>query len=167
MSNTRLVVLRGNSASGKTSTAWRVRAMTAERLAIISQDTVRINILAEPDTQDGVNLTMIDTMTRLALDQGYHVLLEGVLATERYGTMLRRLTRDHPNRCSFFYFDLPWEVTVTRHATRKKAADFGPSKMRQWFVPHDVLNGVGEILIGPDSTLDVSARLILEALTAR
>ncbi|WP_406205417.1 kinase [Kitasatospora sp. NBC_01560] len=158
-----LIVLRGNSASGKTSTAWRVRSLSNERLAIISQDTIRINVLGEPDVQGGVTIEMIDAMTRVALGRGCHVLLEGVLAAELYGSMLRRLYLDHPQRCFFFYFDLPWEETVARHATRRKSAEFGADEMSRWFIPYDVLTGVGEVMIGPESTLDDSARLILGA----
>lgn len=157
-----MIVLRGNSASGKTSTAWRVRSLSSEGLAIISQDTIRINVLAEPDIQDGINIEMIDAMTRIAHGRGCHALLEGVLATERYGAMLRALHRDLAERSFFFYFDIPWEETLIRHAMREESQEFGVEEMREWYSPHDVLANVGEIVISPESTLDDSARLILD-----
>ncbi|RKT11005.1 putative kinase [Streptomyces sp. 1114.5] len=159
-----LIVLRGNSASGKTSTAWRVRSLFGDGLAIISQDSVRINVLGEPDIRGGVNIEMIDAMARIALGRGYHVLLEGVLAADRYGDMLHGLHRDHPGRSSFFYLDIPWEETLARHSTRKKAQEFGPEEMREWYIPHDVLVDVGEVVIGPENTLDVTARLLLDTV---
>ncbi|MBV6700991.1 AAA family ATPase [Kitasatospora aureofaciens] len=161
----RLIVLRGNSAAGKTSTAWRVRSLFGGKLAIISQDNIRINVLGEPDIRGGVNIAMIEAMARLGLARGYHVLLEGIFATERYGSMLRGLHRDHTDS-SFFYLDVPWEETLTRHATREKSREFGAKEMREWYIPHDLLAGVGEIVIGPDSTLDDSAQLMLDTALA-
>ncbi|MFE6868707.1 AAA family ATPase [Kitasatospora sp. NPDC057692] len=158
-----LIVLRGNSASGKTSTAWRLRSLVGESLAIISQDTVCINMLGEPDVENGASIEMICRMARIALRRGFHVVLEGILVSERYGTMLRGLHRDHAGRTCFFYFDLPWPELLARHATRKKSQEFGLAEMQRWFIPHDHLPGVGEVLIGPGSSLDSSAQMILEA----
>ncbi|MFD0261027.1 AAA family ATPase [Kitasatospora indigofera] len=158
-----LIVLRGNSAAGKTSTAWHVRALFGAGLALISQDNVRINVLAEPDVAGGAAVEMIDAMVRTALRRDYHVLLEGVLATARYSRMLRDLHQDHPERSFFFYLDVPWKETLARHATRRKQEQFGAEQMAEWFIPHDVLDGVGEISIGPCSSLDQSAHLILNS----
>ncbi|MFB6893803.1 hypothetical protein ACFCX4_31305 [Kitasatospora sp. NPDC056327] len=57
MRDARLIVLRCDSASGKSGTAWHVQAMADERPAIISRDTVRTSILAEADVHDGGTIT--------------------------------------------------------------------------------------------------------------
>jgi predicted kinase len=95
-----LVVLRGNSGSGK-STVARVVRERVERVALVQQDVVRRQVLGEGDVAGGVNIGLLDVMARYALERGYHVILEGILNAARYGEMLRGLARDHP--AAFFY----------------------------------------------------------------
>ncbi len=107
-SATRLIVLRGNSGSGKTSVARAVRQAHGYGLALVGQDVVRRELLRERDVAGGVNIGLIDTIARHCLDNGYHVLLEGILTAERYGPMLQALHRDHAGTSAFFYLDVPW-----------------------------------------------------------
>lgn len=63
----KLIVLRGNSASGKTSVATGIRNRYGRGIAIISQDNLRRTVLRERDTPDGANIGLIDTVARYAL----------------------------------------------------------------------------------------------------
>ncbi|MET7338606.1 hypothetical protein [Nonomuraea sp. NPDC005650] len=45
----------------------------------MGQDLLCRDILRELDVPDGVNIGLIDTVTRYALDHGHHVILEGIL----------------------------------------------------------------------------------------
>src|ERR1039457_1577453 len=51
--STKLIVLRGNSASGKTSVATGIRNRHGRGIAIVSQDNLRRTVLRERDTPDG------------------------------------------------------------------------------------------------------------------
>ncbi|MEV4441886.1 AAA family ATPase, partial [Streptomyces sp. NPDC049577] len=75
---TRLVVLRGNSGSGKTTVARAVRERYGSGLAIVSQDTVRREILCEAHGPVRATPGLIDVITRQCLDEGFHVILEGI-----------------------------------------------------------------------------------------
>ncbi|MEU4541837.1 AAA family ATPase [Nonomuraea dietziae] len=157
-----LIVLRGNSGSGKTSVALALRAAYGRRgLAVIGQDTVRRDILREPDVQGGVNIGLIDTMTRYTLEHGHHVVLEGILFASRYGSMLRALRHDYAGRSAFFYLDVPFEETVRRHATRPQRTQFTAEQMREWYIERDLLPGGYETVIGQDSSLEETVRLML------
>jgi adenylylsulfate kinase-like enzyme len=57
-SPTRLVIVRGNSASGKSSVAAGLR---------------------ERDVPGGANIGLIDLTVRHALEHGFHTVLEGIL----------------------------------------------------------------------------------------
>lgn len=92
---TRLVVLRGNSASGKSSVAAGLRDRFGRGLALVGQDNLRRIVLRERDRPGVANIGLIDTVTRYALDAGYHVVLEGILYADHYGTMLAQLRADH------------------------------------------------------------------------
>ncbi|MDQ3656753.1 MAG: AAA family ATPase, partial [Chloroflexota bacterium] len=123
--STILVVLHGNSGSGKTTTAREVRLRCGRGIAIVSQDAVRRDLLREKDVPGGVNIGLIDAIARHALDQGYHVILEGIFHAAHYGEMLGGLRREHRGRTTCFYFDIPFEETLRRHATKPQAGEYG------------------------------------------
>jgi predicted kinase len=104
---TRLIVLRGNSASGKSAVAQGVRDRYGRGLAVVGQDNVRRMILRERDVPGGANIGLIDAVARYALDAGYHVVVEGILYADRYGEMLRGLREDHRGQSRFYYLDVP------------------------------------------------------------
>lgn len=76
---TRLVILRGNSGSGKSSTARELRARLGRGVAWVEQDYLRRTVLREKDAPGGANIGLIDQTVRYALDCGYDVVLEGIL----------------------------------------------------------------------------------------
>ncbi|TMR06446.1 hypothetical protein ETD86_52755 [Nonomuraea turkmeniaca] len=161
--DTTLIVIRGNSGSGKSTVARAVREAFGRRgMAVISQDVVRRDILRELDRPGGVNIGLLDVMCRHALDAGYHVILEGILAGSRYGEMLQSLCGDHRGRTLCYYLDVSWEETLRRHETRPQRARFGPDEMRQWYVKKDVLPDVHETVIDESSELDKIVQLILQ-----
>lgn len=92
---TRLVVLRGNSASGKSSVADGLRERFGRDLALVGQDNLRRIMLRERDRPGAANIGLIDLTARYALDAGFHVVVEGILYADRYGDMLTELRADH------------------------------------------------------------------------
>jgi predicted ABC-type ATPase len=61
-----LVVLRGNSGSGKSSTAQELRARLGQGIAWVEQDHLRRIVLREGDMPGGVNIGLIDQSKRCA-----------------------------------------------------------------------------------------------------
>ncbi|MFF3487274.1 hypothetical protein ACFYXC_28920 [Streptomyces sp. NPDC002701] len=57
--DTRLVVIRGNSASGKSSVAQGLRDHYGRGVAIVGQDVIRRNVLREHDTTGGANIALL------------------------------------------------------------------------------------------------------------
>lgn len=152
-SETRLVVLRGNSASGKSSIAAGLRERFGRGLALVEQDNLRRVVLREHDRPGGANIGLIDTVARYALDAGYHVVLEGILYADRYGPMIRRLAMDHRGPTHHYYLDIAFDETLRRHATKPLADELGEPELRSWYRPRDVLPGGVESVIGADSSL--------------
>ncbi|MFF0245638.1 AAA family ATPase [Streptosporangium sandarakinum] len=158
---TRLIVLRGNSASGKSGVARALQATRDRDLAVIGQDTVRRDILRERDVPGGANIGLIDVIARYSLDQGYHVLLEGMLYADRYERMLQALRADHRGPAHFYYLDVSFDETLRRHATKPQSGMYGEAEMRQWYRPRDLLPDGSETIIGEDSSLEETVRRIL------
>src|SRR5262245_10391418 len=78
-SRSRLVVLRGNSGSGKSSTAQALREHRGRSLAVAEQDYLRRRVLKERDVAGGANIELVSVVARFALDRGYDVVVEGIM----------------------------------------------------------------------------------------
>jgi predicted kinase len=160
---THLVIIRGNSGSGKTSMAREVRRRYGRGCALIEQDQMRRIVLGEHDTRhiERVAPGFITNSAAYALAHGYHVVLEGVMFASRYRDELTALIDGHPGRTSVFYLDIPFEETARRHQTKPDAAEVTVEQIREWYEPHDLLGVDGEHLIGAASTLEESAHTVL------
>jgi adenylate kinase family enzyme len=160
-----LVVIRGNSGSGKTTIAREVRRRYGRGCALVEQDYLRRIVLREHDTSgsDPVAPAFIAATVRSALDLGYHVVLEGILHTDRYATVLRRLIEEHSGPSHVYYLKVSFAETVRRHQSRAEYVDFTPEQMRDWYDPEDLLGTDGEHSIGEASTLEQSVDMILYA----
>jgi hypothetical protein len=169
MADTRLIVIRGNSGSGKTSVARAVRRRYGRGCALIEQDYLRRIVLREHDGVEVAGLAprLIAATARMSLAGGYHVVLEGILAAEVYGSELRSLIAGHPGRSHVYYLDVSWDETLRRHAMRPQAADFTPEQMREWYVPGDVLGVPGERVVPESSSFEQTVETILRTSALR
>jgi len=158
----RLVVVRGNSGSGKTTVAKAIRDKYGRGVALIHQDVFRREVLREHDYPGAANIGLIDTAVRYALDHGFHTVLEGILRVDHYGEMLNGLHRDYANRSHFFYIDVSFDETLRRHQSKEgKANEFGAAEMRSWYREHDVAGDFDHV-IGEDSAQEETVRTILD-----
>lgn len=166
--DTRLIILRGNSGSGKTSVATELREQYGRGIALVGQDNLRRVILRERDTPDGANIGLINVTARYALDHGFHVVLEGILYAAHYGPMIDALVHDHRGHTHLYYFDIPFEETLRRHASKPQASEYGEKEMRDWYRPGDLLPGGLETVVPSSSSLtETATRVMLESgLTA-
>ncbi|MFE9122717.1 kinase [Streptomyces sp. NPDC007172] len=161
--DTRLIVLRGNSASGKSSVASGLREKFGRNLSIVAQDNLRRIVLRERDRPGAANIGLIDLTARYALDHGFHVV-EGILYADRYGTMLQDLLRTHRGVTRCYYLHVPFEETALRHATKPDAqylAHINESHLRDWYREKDLLRDGLETVIDAASSLDDTVQRIL------
>lgn len=158
-----LVVIRGNSGSGKTTTARDVRHRYGRGCALIEQDYLRRIVLREHDSGRVAPLApaFITTTARAALDLGYHVVLEGILHTGRYAAALGQLIGQHSGPSHVYYLDVPFDETVRRHQTRAEQVGFTAEHMRGWYTPHDLLGVPGERVIDQTSSFEQTVTTIL------
>jgi hypothetical protein len=167
---TTLIVIRGNSGSGNSTVAERIRAQSAG-VAIVGQDYLRRVVLKDRDRPGAANIGLIDLVTRYALDAGYATVLEGILYTGHYGDMLARLLGDHVGQSVCYYMDVPFEETLRRHATKPNAHEYGRAEMASWWRERDLLPGGLERVLPPDLSAEMAAARILSdagmARTAR
>ncbi len=161
---TRLVVLRGNSGSGKSTTAQEVRRRVGRGVAWIEQDYLRRILLREHDRPDAPNIGLIEQTARYALNHGYHVILEGILYRPTYGAMLEQLIADHAGSTGVYYFQLPFDETLRRHSQRPLSQVVTSEQMQEWYQPCDLLGVPGEQVIEPSSSLDQTVQRVIDDL---
>lgn len=159
--DTKLIIIRGNSGSGKSSIARALRTRGGRGIALVEQDYLRRIVLQERERPDGISPALIEQTARFCLDNDYHVALEGILAASRHSIMLNRLLRDHRGRSYIYYLDVSLEETLRRHTTRPQATEFSGEDMRGWYLPHDLLGVDGEQIIPEHHTLQQSIEVIM------
>ena len=156
-----LIVIRGNSGSGKSSVAREVRDRYGRGCALIEQDYLRRIVLRERDRPGGIAPRLIATNVEFSLNHGYHVVLEGILAAARYADVIGDLLVRHRGRTAVFYLDVSLDETLHRHTTRPQVNDFTADEMRSWYQPRDVLGCPGEVVVPESSSLDETVDLIV------
>lgn len=160
---TALVIIRGNSGSGKSTVARRLQRGYGRGCALIEQDYLRRTVLRERDKPGGIAPSLIEQTVRFALDHDYHAVLEGILPRDRYGPMLTALRRAHRGRTHVFYLDVSLAETLRRHTTRPQVAEFTPADMGGWYTRLDLLGGDDERVVPESSTLEETIAVIAAA----
>ena len=147
-----LIILRGNSGCGKTSTARLLQRQLGYGTMLVSQDMVRREMLRVKDSESNPAIQLIYDLCMYGNKVGYTVILEGILSNKRYGVMLHQLLNDFQGEKLIYYFDVSFKETVRRHTTKPNAHEFGELEMRQWWKDQDVLDVPGERRIGEKLT---------------
>lgn len=166
MKNTKLVVLRGPSGSGKSAVAKevRLRMLRAGRLtAYVEQDYFRRIILKEEDAIGGFNACFIKENMSLLLKNGYDVIVEGIFISKKYDKMFRDIIKEHPKNNFFFYFDISLEETIKRHKTKTCKDEFGEKELKSWYKDKDYLGFVEEKNISEKRSLREAVDFIVKS----
>jgi shikimate kinase len=143
----RLIIIRGNSGSGKTTIAKQLQQDLQPRFVkdlghgtmLVQQDVVRREILRVSDIPENPAIKLIEEMVLFGEESGYDVILEGILNKNVYGDMLTRLMTHFKGRIQTYYFDISFEETLHRHATKPNAHEYGEEQMREWYKEKDIL----------------------------
>ena len=151
--DTRLILIRGNSASGKSSLARAIRAARPRGIAILGQDQLRREILHAREKPGNPTVGYLDLSARYALDSGLHVIVEGILYTRIYGAMLTQLLGDHRGITSCYRYELSFDETARRHISKPQASEYGPDTMREWWLDTDALPGIEEHIFGAEVSI--------------
>lgn len=154
-SSSLLVIIRGPSGSGKSSVAKAARERYGRGMAVVDQDHLRRKVLWEKkDVPGGLAPALIVHTAAFLLDSGWPVIVEGILGSAHYGKHLRQLVAAHRGRTLIYYLDVDLPETFARHTTKPEADQFTTSEMEAWFVPDDLLQIAGEIVIPQASSLE-------------
>ncbi len=157
----KLIIIRGNSGSGKTTVARRVQRELGKGTMLVPQDTLRREIVWVRDGADNPSIELIKRTVLYGKEIGYNVILEGILAKKFHDSMINELIEEFAGNVHAYYFDLSFDETLRRHATKPNAQDFGEVEMREWWNEKDYLGIPHEQKVAAQESEDeIVARII-------
>ncbi len=156
----KLIILRGNSGSGKSTAARRLLAELAPGALLIPQDTVRRDMLKAHDYAGTPALPLLTELLRYGREHCRVTILEGILRAQVYAPLFEEAKALYGPEIYAYYYDLPFEETLRRHKGRPQAASFGEEDMRAWWLERDMIGTIPEKTITADMRLDETVEMI-------
>jgi len=160
----KLIIIRGNSGSGKSTIAHRIREELGDKVMFLQQDVLRRDILKVKDKEGNPVIGLIEQLALYGMNSGYDVLLEGILSNDKYGDMLRALISKF-DKSHVYYLDISFNETLRRHNLRHKNNDFGEAEMREWWRDNDYLGVDDEKILNERLSEDELVKYIVEDIT--
>ena len=150
----KLIMLRGNSGSGKTTVAKALQELFGRNTMVLSQDMIRREVLKARDGIDPPALPLIKQMLEYGSEHCEIVIMEGIFIADWYRELFEAAIKLYGSEIYAYYFDIPFEETVRRHQTRDKSNEFGADEMREWWKEKDYLDLIKEVAITEDMSKD-------------
>lgn len=158
----KLIILRGNSGSGKTSVAKALQRRFGRNTMVISQDTVRREMLWAKDGEGTKAVPLLICLLKYGRRNSEITILEGILHSEFYMSVFEAAIGEYGSDIFAYYYDLPFEETLLRHSMRQSKFDFGEEHMRKWWKDKDFLSVIPEKILSKDVTLEAAVDMIFD-----
>lgn len=162
--HSKIVILRGNSGSGKTTVAKALQRKFGRGTLLVSQDCLRREMLWVKDGEGNKAISLLTAMMEYGYENCETVILEGILEADVY----RELFLHIQNRFSgiyAYYYDLPFSETLKRHRTKPNCNDFGEEDMRRWWKEKDMIGIIPEKILTGDMSFEETVEMIFREVT--
>ena len=150
----KLIIVRGPSGSGKSTVCNELLDRSSEPLLLVGEDKLRKMFSDHRSTPHPASEQLALQAIRIGLENGYHVVYQGILNAKSGEFRPNELLQLHPTETYFFYLDVGFEKTIERHQTRHKRDKFGADAMKRWWDYSSPLEHELETLIPESSSLD-------------
>lgn len=163
----KLIILRGNSGSGKTSVAKALQEKFGANTMLLSHDMIRMNIL-HVWGQMGIEKSeplMIDLL-RYGRKNSEVTIMEGILPAKEYNRLFKTAVDEFGQNIFAYYYDIPFDETLRRHSTKPNRNEFGEADMRRWWREKDYLPMIAERRLSEELRLDEVVEMIYRQVTA-
>ena len=166
----KLIIIRGNSGSGKTSLAKLLQKKLGPNTLRVSHDMIRMELL-NVRGREGVlrSEPLMIELLRYGKANSEVTILEGILPTRDYSGLFEAALDIFGADIYAYYYDLTFYETLRRHMTKPNRDDFDEADMRRWWVERDFLTDanigyrrvVSERIFGAELSLDAAVELIM------
>jgi len=155
-----IIILRGNSASGKSTVAKALQQKIGRGTFLVSQDYVRREMLFSQTGQHSQAVVLLKNL----IEYGFHhceiTILDGILTAATYDSLFKRIKELFDGNIFAYYFDIPFEETLNRHSQKPYANEVGEAKLREWWQANDLLSNIDEKIITKDSSITETVEFI-------
>lgn len=157
-----MVIIRGNSGSGKSSVAKALQRQFGRNTLIISQDVVRREMLWAHDGIDTTAIPLLISLMKYGYDNSEITIIEGILNSTWYKPLFEKAVElFHKENIYAYYYDLPFDETLKRHDTKSNKFDFGAEDMRRWWNEKDYVGFISEKTLTEEIALDDAVKMIV------
>ena len=162
----KLILLRGNSGSGKTSAAKLLQEKFGPNTMRISHDMVRMEIL-HTWSKEGIEKSepLMIELLKYGREHSEITVLEGILPAEPYHRLFEAAKAEFSDNIFAYYYDLSFEETLRRHNTKPNREDFGEEDMRRWWQEKDLLPDIPETILTEEWSLEDTVDKIFRDVT--
>lgn len=160
----KIIILRGNSGSGKSTVARMLQRQLGRGTLLIPQDVVRRDMLWVRDGEGNAAIPLLIQLVRYGQSHCEYVILEGILDANCYRELFEVIVAEYGENVFAYYYDLPFEETLRRHQTKPNRADFGEADMRSWWKEKDYIGFIPEKTLTAGMSTDEVLSLILKNL---
>ena len=161
----KLIILRGNSGSGKTTVATALQRTFGRNTMMIPHDTVRREMLWAHDGAGTPALPLLIALLRYGHAHSQVTILEGILDAEVYRPLFEEAIALFGDDIHAYYYDLPFEETLARHETKSVRFNFGEADMRRWWKEKDFIGIIPETVLTKDVSFDEAVERIYGDVT--
>ena len=133
----KLIILRGNSGSGKTTIAKEIQKNFGRNTMLISQDVIRRDMLRVKDGENTEAISLMKELLAYGREHSDIVILEGIMYADWYKPLFELAIQLYDTKVYAYYFDIPFEETLKRHQTKPNCNEFGEEAMRKWWREKD------------------------------
>ena len=149
----KIIILRGNSGSGKSTVAKALQQKIGHGTFLVSQDYVRREMLFLQGKPHNQVISLLENLIEYGSHHCEITILEGILYTEIYESLFRRIKELFADNIFAYYFDIPFEETLYRHSQKPNANEFGEVELRNWWRADDFINIIDEKIITKDASI--------------
>ena len=159
----KLIILRGNSGSGKTSVAKALQEKFGPNTMLLSHDMIRMNILHVWGAE-GIERSrpLLIELLKYGRQNSEITILEGILDSNEYHLLFETAVKEYGENIFAYYYDLPFEETLKRHSTKPNRNDFGENDMRRWWREKDYLSLIRETILTESISLNETVDMIYQ-----
>ena len=156
MSKPKIVILRGNSGSGKSTVAKAMQKKTGHGTLLISQDDVRREMLWVRSGEHSQSVELLKHLVMFGRNNCNVTILDGILSTVSYAGLFEEIASLFGGQIFAYYFDLSFEETLRRNEKKEKIKphNVGELEMIKWWREKDLLTFINEKIITEEMGFD-------------
>jgi len=163
--SSKIIILRGNSGSGKTTVANALQKKLGRGTLIISQDVIRREMLWVRDGSETKAISLLINLVKYGKENCNFVIVEGILNAVWYKELFEIIKLEFKSSTYAYYYDLSFEETLQRHQTKLNCNEFGENDMKQWWNEKDFIESIEEKILSQELSIDETVDIIIKDIT--